>query len=144
MEQSAMLAPAAVLIAWTMVMAVWLNVDRMRGLSRANIKPEDFKTGARGSDLAEIAPQMRDWPAHNYNHLLEQPTVFYAASVILALTGATVIDTRLAWAYVVLRILHSLWQATINTLRMCSTLFSISSLVMIALAIRALLATLGA
>ena len=108
------------LIAWSMIMAVWMNADRVRSLGRANIKPEQIKVGARGSDLAAIAPEVRDWPAHNYNHLMEQPTVFYAASVILALSGATALDAGLAWSYVALRIIHSLWQATINTLQIRS------------------------
>lgn len=134
-----MLVPAAVLIVWTMIMAIWMNVDRVRSLGRANIKPELIKAGARGNDLAAIAPDVRDWPAHNYNHLMEQPTIFYAASVILALTGATSLDTGLAWAYVALRVLHSLWQATVNTLQIRSALFLLSSLVMAILAVRTLL-----
>lgn len=140
MIQTQMLVPAATLVVWTMIMAVWMSVDRVRSLGRANIKPEQIKVGARGSDLAAIAPEVRDWPAHNYNHLMEQPKVFYAASVILALSGATALDARLAWSYVALRIIHSLWQATINTLQIRSTVFLLSSLVMCVLAVRSLLA----
>ena len=136
------LVPPAVLVVWTMIMAIWLNVDRVRALGKAKINTGDLKPGARGSDLAQIAPGMRDWPAHNYNHLMEQPTIFYAASVILALGGAAPLDTGLAWAYVVIRVLHSIWQATINTLQIRSALFSLSSMVMLVMAVRALLAVI--
>lgn len=58
-------------------------------------------------------------------------------SVILALTGATKIDVLLAWGYVGLRIVHSLWQAIVNTIPVRFTLFVVSTALLLALAIRA-------
>ena len=84
------------------------------------------------------------WKSHNYTHLMEQPTMFYAAVVILASRGPTQIDVWLAWAYVAIRIVHSIWQATVNRIPVRVTLFATSSLFLIALAIRALQATLFA
>jgi hypothetical protein len=84
------------------------------------------------------------WKSHNYTHLMEQPTIFYPAVIILAIMGASSLDVGLAWAYVALRIVHSLWQATVNRLPVRASLFFVSSFILIALAIRALLATLSA
>ena len=84
------------------------------------------------------------WKSHNYTHLMEQPTIFYPAAIILAIMGATSLDVGLAWAYVAIRIVHSLWHALVNRIPVRASLFFISTLVLIALAIRALMATLAA
>ena len=83
------------------------------------------------------------WKAHNFTHLMEQPTIFYPVVIILALAGPTIGDARLAWAYVALRVVHSIWQATINTIPVRASLFFISTFVLIALAVRAVIATLS-
>jgi len=81
------------------------------------------------------------WKAHNYNHLMEQPTVFYAIAFVLALTGwGDGLNAQLAWGYVIIRILHSLWQATVNTIPVRFLLFISSSLCLIALTVHALMA----
>lgn len=134
--QKEMLAPAAVLVLWTFVMLVWLATSRLPALKDrgglANAQP-----GGRGQDLEGVIPAAINWKSHNYTHLLEQPTLFYAVSTILALTGATKIDVLLAWGYVALRIVHSLWQALVNTIPVRFTLFSVSTALLLALAIRA-------
>ena len=84
------------------------------------------------------------WKSHNYTHLMEQPTIFYPAVIILAIMGATGLDVGLAWAYVAIRIVHSLWQASVNRIPVRAALFFVSSFVLIALAVRALVATLFA
>ena len=138
-----MLIPAAVLVFWTMIMLVWMFVDRTRNYSRVKFSIADAPPGARGQDLAQRLPPGSDWPAHNYVHLLEQPTVFYAACVILALSEPTSYDHLLAWGYVAVRIVHSIWQAKVNTVPVRAGLFMVSTMFMFLLAIRALLATLG-
>lgn len=131
-----MLAPAAVLVLWTFVMLIWLAASRLPALKAmgglANAKP-----GGRGQDLEGVIPANINWKSHNYTHLLEQPTLFYAVSTILALTGATQTDVLLAWGYVSLRIVHSLWQALVNTVPVRFTLFMVSTTLLVALAIRA-------
>lgn len=134
--QREMLAPAAVLVLWTFVMLIWLAASRLPALKRMGGLAE-ARPGGRGQDLeGVIAPQI-NWKSHNYTHLLEQPTLFYAVSVILALTGATNIDVLLAWGYVGLRVVHSLWQALVNTIPVRFSLFVISTALLLALAIRA-------
>lgn len=83
------------------------------------------------------------WKAHNYNHLHEAPTVFYAVSITLAIVGAgDGLNAQLGWAYVVLRIVHSLIQATVNRVTLRFLVFAVSSFVLMALVFRAAMAVL--
>ena len=129
------LAPAAVLILWTLVMLVWMAGTR--GPAVRKLRPDQLKVGARGSDLDGLIDDRINWKAHNYEHLLEQPTIFYAVVFLLALNGFTKLDVALAWSYVALRIIHSLWQALVNTQPARVILFLSSSIPLIVLAIRA-------
>lgn len=136
-----MLAPAAALAVWSMIMLMWMAVTRLPALAKLKLDPEKSR-GGRGQDLDGVLPDSIQWKSHNYNHLMEQPTVFYPVVVILALAGGTQTDIYLAWAYVGIRVVHSLWQAVVNTIPVRLTLFTISSLVLTALAVRALLAVI--
>lgn len=135
------LAPAAVLVAWTLLVLLWMASTRLPALAKLKLPPEKSR-GGRGSDLDGVLPAEIQWKAHNYNHLMEQPTIFYALVMILALGGYAQIDVTLAWAYVVLRIVHSLWQALVNTIPVRLGIFIVSSVVLVVLAIRALMVTL--
>ena len=91
-----------------------------------------------------MLPPSVNWKSHNYSHLMEQPTLFYATIVILALAGAGEgLNVQLAWAYTGLRIAHSLWQALINTIPVRFTLFLLSSLCLTVLAVNAVQVTLA-
>ena len=135
------LTPAAVLVVWTLGMFVWMAA--VRGPALSKLEPGKLKPGARGPDVELVLEERVNWKAHNYAHLHEQPTVFYAAVLILALAGYTTVDVVLAWAYVVLRVAHSVWQATINRQPGRAVLFLLSSAFLIGLGGRALLATVG-
>lgn len=77
------------------------------------------------------------WVADNYNHLHEQPTIFYALMFFAALTGggdATAVS--LAWVYVALRVLHSLVQATVNRVVVRFVVFAAGSLALMAFTVR--------
>ncbi len=143
--QSPILAPAAILALWSMVVLIWVTVTRFAAIARLN--KDQLRTlseaGTRGPDLERVLPESVNWKSHNYTHLMEQPTVFYAAVVILALADAGgEVNTALAWSYTALRVLHSIWQATVNKLPVRMLLFTTSSLCLIALAINAARATL--
>lgn len=145
MTRAEILTPAAVLVLWTIVMLCWLAVSRF-GAAKA-VPKEEMRTlprvGGRGSDLERVIPQKSAWPSHNYTHLHEQPTLFYAVVMILALTGqGGGINAQLAWGYVAIRIAHSVWQSTVNTIAVRFGLFVLGTLVLAALAINALRATL--
>ena len=134
------LTPAAVLVVWTVIMAIWMAATR--GPALGKLGTDKLKHGARGQDLEGLIPDEVNWKAHNYVNLLEQPTIFYAAVFILVLSGYGPLDTLLAWLYVVLRIVHSVWQAAVNTQPARAILFLLSSVVLAILAIEALLAAL--
>lgn len=139
--QTQMFAPAAVLILWTLVVLLWIIPPRFGSLAKVDKSKLSGKPGARGQDLEGVIPDRANWPAHNHMHLHEQPTLFYAVSIILALSGAAALDVTLAWVYVGTRIAHSLWQILVNKIPVRFLLFLAGSLVLIALAIRAALAT---
>ena len=134
------LKPLAVLAAWTMVMWLWMYATRIPAMNAAKI---DSKTlvGGTGKDLDAALPAKVQWIAHNYNHLHEAPTVFYAVVLALALVGqGDGLNAQLAWAYVGLRIVHSLVQAISNRVMVRFMLFALSSLCLIALTLHLLIA----
>ena len=135
MQHSTLLAPIVALVLWTFVMWAWLYATRIPAIRKARIPldPEQSKEAFN----AQIPPQTR-WKADNYNHLLEQPTLFYAVTLTLALLGAgDALNTLLAWSYVLLRIVHSFVQATTNIILRRFWIFVTSSLVLLALTLRA-------
>ena len=135
-----LLTPVIGLVAWTFVMWAWMYATRLPAMRKARMKPDP--NAARGEQMSQLPPEVR-WKADNYNHLMEQPTLFYAATVILALTAYSMIDVALAWAFVGLRLAHSIYQATVNKVQIRGMLFGVSSLVMLVIAVRTLLAVLS-
>ena len=135
------LTPAAVLVVWTLMVMLWMIATRGPAISK--VGADKLKPGARGPDVEPMLDERINWIAHNYNHLHEQPTVFYAAVLILVLAGYGMADVLLAWAYVAVRVGHSVWQATVNRQPARAMLFLLSSLFLIGLGGRALLATLA-
>lgn len=131
------LKPVVVLAAWTMVMWLWMIAVRMPALKAAGIDLSKIY-GSKPGQLDSILPPGKQWPAHNYNHLMEQPTVFYAVAIVLALTGTgNGLNAWLGWGYVGLRIVHSLVQATNNRIAYRFVIFGISSLCLVALILHA-------
>lgn len=142
--QAQILAPAAVLVLWTIVMLVWLAVTRFPAMAKIGITAKTAPPGGRGQNLDGVLPDPVQWKSHNYAHLMEQPTLFYAVIAILAIMGAQERDVQFAWAYVALRIIHSLWQATVNTIPVRVTLFLFSTICLTMLGVSALRLTLFA
>ena len=105
------------LVAWTIVMMIWMYAVRFPALARKGISLKG-RVGSKGGDLDGVVEPHVQWKAHNHNHLLEQPTLFYAIELTLALLGfGGGINLWLAWAYVGFRVVHSLIQATVNVVR---------------------------
>lgn len=137
---SEILKPVVVLAAWTLVMLLWLIAARMPAVRRAGLDVSKM-TGGRPHGLEGIVPDRANWPAHNYMHLMEQPTLFYAVALVIALTGTgDGINALLAWAYVGLRVLHSIVQATFNRIAVRFVLFGLSTLALVALTLHAAMA----
>lgn len=136
---NAILAPVVALVAWSLIMLIWMYAKRLPAMRTAD--PSVLaKPGMRGSDLEGAVPDQANWPGHNYNHLMEQPTLFYAIAISLALLGAGGgISLLFAWLYVAFRIIHSLIQATVNVVGLRFLMFLLSSLCLVVLTIRAIL-----
>jgi hypothetical protein len=139
---SPIFAPAIVLGLWSLVMLGWLAITRLPAMAKAGISLTNV-VGARGVNLEGVVPDKVNWKAHNYAHLMEQPTLFYATVIILGVIGqGDGLNLQLAWAYVVLRIAHSIVQATWNRVIARFTLFCLSTVALLALALHAAIAVL--
>ena len=142
--QAQMLAPAAVLVLWSIIMLFWMAGTRLPAMGKMSRGIGEAKPGGRGQDLEGVLPDKVNWKAHNYAHLMEQPTIFYPTVVILAVMGASAFDVLVAWIYVGLRIIHSVYQATVNVVKVRFLLFLISTIALTVLAVRAVIATVFA
>ena len=137
---SEILKPVVALIAWTLVMLGWMLVTRLPAMRASGV---DITTlvGTKAADADGRLPRKVQWKAHNHNHLMEQPTLFYAVCGVIALSGTgDGVNAWIAWAYVVLRIAHSVWQATVNKVAVRFALFLGASLALVALTLHAALA----
>ena len=137
MTYSPLLEPIVALVAWTLVMLVWMAATRMPAMKKAGIDITK-RIGGRGQNLEGVIPDEVNWKSHNYAHLHEQPTLFYAIILVLvAMEQNHPINVYLAWGYVVLRILHSIVQATINKVKLRFPLFALSTLCLVGLTVHA-------
>jgi hypothetical protein len=135
-----MLLPILALIAWTMVMWVWMYATRLPAMQKHNIDPQ----GAAIPGSLDALPLKVAQIAHNYNHLHEQPTLFYALALAAHVGNWTDgVSIYLAWGYVGLRVLHSLVQATVNLVAARFAVFALASLVLMALCAKTILEALG-
>jgi hypothetical protein len=116
-----------------------MYITRLSAMKRAGISLKG-RVGTRGGALEGVIPDQANWKAHNYNHLMEQPTIFYAIVLALALMHFDApINVYLAWGYVVLRIVHSLIQATVNVVTWRFLVFILATLCLIGLTTHAAL-----
>jgi hypothetical protein len=138
MEYSPILIPVIALVAWTLIVMLWMMVSRRRAFAQLGINWGNIPRGSRGKDLDGRAPDEAQWPSHNYNHLMEQPTIFYAIALTLALMGmGSGINYWLAWGYVGFRVAHSIVQCTVNIVAVRFALFALASLCLFGLTIHA-------
>ena len=130
------LGPAAVLVVWTLVILGWMTATRFRAFAKAGVNVANTPRGARYADVEKDMPAKVNWVSHNYTHLMEQPTIFYAVVAILAIAGDTSeVNLYAAWGYVGLRIVHSLWQGLVNVVKIRVLLFTLSTICLWVLAI---------
>ncbi len=140
MEVSPLLGPVVALVAWSLVVMVWMGVARAGQFRRLGVTRANIPDGARGVDLEGKAEPQAQWKAHNYMHLMEQPTIFYAIVLALILMGFDApINLWLAWGYVGFRVLHSLVQCTVNVVRYRFILFVLGSFCLLGLTVHAAL-----
>jgi hypothetical protein len=136
--------PVVALAAWTMIVWIWMYATRLPAMGRAGI---DGKTmvGSTGrglrDDMVAKGEVKASWVADNYNHLHEAPTIFYAVAIILGLIGqGDNLNATIAWAYVGLRIAHSLVQILSNRVIVRFALFALSSIALLMLVVHAAMA----
>jgi hypothetical protein len=133
--QSPLFAPVIALVLWSFVVGFWLYFARISAIKKYKIVYDPHRPNA---DFHNQLPAEARWKADNYNNLMEQPTLFYAVVIVLALLGeANVVNLGLAWLYVALRVAHSLVQILINVIIPRFSLFMAGSIVLLVLTIRA-------
>jgi len=137
MESKHILQPTVALMIWTMVMWAWMYATCIPAMQKVHMDAAKL-VGTTGSSLRAQLPDTVNWKADNYNHLHEQPTLFYAVALVLAYIGqGDGMAAFLGWIYVGLRVAHSLVQVTANRVVVRFVLFALSSVVLIALIYRA-------
>jgi len=130
---SPMLAPVLALIVLSLVVWVWMYATRIPAMQSAKIDPQ--RAAHPGS--LDVLPSSARRVADNYNHLMEQPTIFYALVFVIVLSGHTDrLNVQLAWAYVGLRVVHTLVQCTVNIVNLRFLVFAVSTIVLMAMTAR--------
>jgi hypothetical protein len=131
-----MIAPVMALVAWSLLIWLWMYARRIPAMLKAGIKPQD----AAHPGSLDVLPAGPRQAADNYNHLMEQPTIFYAAALAIAVAGhADGWAVHFAWVYVGLRVAHSLVQVTVNIVNLRFLLFSLSTITLAVMVVRELL-----
>ncbi|HEX8583153.1 MAG TPA: MAPEG family protein [Allosphingosinicella sp.] len=137
MDVNPILGPVVALVAWTLVVMVWMYALRFPAMARKGISLKG-RIGGKPGGLDGVVEDHVQWKAHNYNHLMEQPTLFYAIALAIALMGMdAAVNLYLAWGYVAFRVAHSLVQAITNVVRTRFYLFLCASLCLAALTLHA-------
>ena len=138
MEYSPLLVPVVALVGWTLIVMIWMMAARMREFRRLGVTFRNIPDGSRGVDMDGKADPRAQWKSHNYNHLMEQPTIFYAIALALAMMGMDQpINVWLAWGYVGFRIIHSLVQGTVNIVRFRLPIFLLATFCLLGLTVHA-------
>jgi hypothetical protein len=138
MSYSPILVPVVALVAWTLVIFLWMLIARGAAFRRMGVTLSTIPRGSRGANLDGRGEDEAQWKSHNYNHLMEQPTLFYAIAITLALMDfGGGINYWLAWGYVGLRIVHSLIQCTVNIIAYRLPVFLLASLCLLGLTVHA-------
>ena len=115
MNQAALLMPVFVLILWTFMITLIMAYGRVKFTKNPQ------KDAAHTRDLKGLLPAWVERTSDNYNHLFEQPVAFYAVTLSIALiNNIDPLMVQLAWAFTIIRIVHSLVQLTVNKVLLLS------------------------
>jgi len=133
MDATAILQPVLAMALLTTAMAVWMYATRIPAMQKAGIEPND----ARDHHALDALPTSARWPADNYNHLFEQPTLFYAVALAIAVLGhVDTVHVACAWVFTIARVAHSLVQATVNVIMVRFGIFAISWVALAVMVVR--------
>lgn len=140
-EQIQLLLPVLILITWSVVMFFWMYATRIPAMQKSGMNPDDARHPGTYND--KISSDVRS-VADNYNHLHEQPTVFYALMFYIVFTdGASDLVTYLSWGYVILRVAHSFVQVLSPKVLVRFGVFALSSLALVIMTVNELLRALA-
>jgi len=140
-KDSQILLPILVLVVWSLIMLMWMVTTRLPKLAKLGLGPESAQ---RTAELGEKLPKEVQWKADNYNHLMEQPTIFYATALALAVAGlGEGLNLYMAWLYVGSRIVHSLVHATVNNVGARFGIFLIGTIALLVMAVNGILQLIG-
>jgi hypothetical protein len=135
-----LLTPVLALVTLTLIVWIWMYATRIPAMQKAGITPQAARHP--GTWEAQIPSSVRQ-VAENYNHLLEQPTIFYALVFYIVLADhSDQAHFYLAWAYVVLRVVHTLIQCTVNVVMWRFSAFALSTIALMIMAGREIAALL--
>ncbi len=110
MQQISILLPVLFLAFWTFIIFMIMAPARFYFL-----RMKHPQTAAHTKNLKGLLPPWTERVADNYNHLFEQPVVFYVTTLSIAvINNIEPLMIQLALAYVLLRVLHSIVQITFN------------------------------
>lgn len=141
---SDILHPVVALAVWTMIIWIWMYATRLPAMQKVPGLDAGKMVGGVGADLDKVIPAKTQWVAHNYNHLHEAPTVFYAVAIVLAIVGAgDGMNATIAWVYVFLRVAHSLVQILSNRVIIRFGIFALSSIALMMLVAHAYMAVIA-
>lgn len=133
MNQGLMFYPCLALIALTFIALVTMFKARQAALKSGDISAGYFKTYDNGEKLPRKARQAE----RLFHNLQESTAIFYfLCAATMALGLADTVSLALAWSYVVLRTLQSVVHLTTNKLPARASLYGLSWIVMLAIAIR--------
>ena len=141
LSNSQILLPILVLVIWSLIMLLWTAATRLPTSAKLGLGPE---SGERTADLAALLPKEVQWKADNYNHLMEQPTIFYATAIVLAIAGlGEGLNLYMAWFYVGSRIVHSIVHVTVNFVPVRFTVFLLGTVSLLVMAVNGTLQIVG-
>ena len=121
------LEPAIIMCLLSFFMMIWMYATRLPAAKNLEEDGVDVQKFSHPSSIGGVFPSKVERVADNYNHLFEQPTVFYAISFIIwGLEHTDSVHLYCAWAYVIIRITHSILQATLNLVWFRFSLFILS------------------
>jgi hypothetical protein len=140
MYEHGLILPVLTLVAWSILVWLWMITARATIMQRDKIHPQK---AVRTREFS--TPGREQWIADNYNHLMEQPTIFYAAALAAHAAGQDdAINVGLAWTYVAIRLVHTIIQTTTNIVMWRFYLFVLSTLALAVLVVRTLIGLFAA
>lgn len=129
MQQGLIFAPMGAQAALTFLVLGLIPLARFRAVFARRVGPGDFKLGESAAVPGDVA-----LPNRNYMNLLELPTLFFPICLMFFVTGrVTAAVLWLAWAFVILRVLHSLVHLTYNNVLHRLSVFAVSNFALAAL-----------